>query len=253
MPREFRLVFDSIADDFDRFRPTYSPALYEALIPRAGIGPGCFLLELGPGTGQATEPLLRTGCNYLGIELGKHLAARLKEKFGHYSNFSLIRDDFITHDFGAQRFDVILSAATIQWIPPEIAFDKTFRLLKPGGMLAMMMLHGDYRSHNEALYQRIQQVYAHYWKPEEPYRIRFPYDSAPDYGYTDYIRQEFPGSRVMDADTFAAHAGTHADHITIPEPYRTAFFAGLRDAVNEHGGSVTWHDTHVLITAKKPL
>lgn len=253
MPPEFRLVFDTIPDQFDRYRPTYCDALYADLIPYAGIGPGISVLELGPGTGQATEPILRTGCDYHAIELGENLAARLWEKFGHYSNFHLVRDDFITHDFGDQQFDMIFSAATIQWIPEEIAFTKTFRLLKPGGTLAMMMIHGDYRSGNEELYQRIQQVYAQHWKPKEPYRIRFRYDSAVDYGYRDYNRREYKSSRIMDADTFAAHAGTHADHINIPEPDRTLFLQGLRDAVNEYGGSITYRDTHVLITAKKPL
>lgn len=42
------------------------------------------------------------------------------------------------HDFGNQKFDMIYSAATIQWIPEEIAFSKAFDLLKPGGTLAMM-------------------------------------------------------------------------------------------------------------------
>jgi hypothetical protein len=39
----------------------------------------------------------------------------------------------------------------------------------------------------------------------------------------------------------------------IPEPYRTPFFAGLRNAVAENGGKVVFEDTHVLYLAKKPF
>ena len=78
------------------------------------------------------------------------------KKYGVRDNFHLIHDDFITHDFGAQQFDMIYSAATIQWIPEEIAYTKTFQLLRPGGVLAMMLTRGDYKTPNEALYNEIQ-------------------------------------------------------------------------------------------------
>ena len=76
---ELRKVFDTIPEQFDRFRPRYCPALFEDLIAYAGIGPGKTVLELGPGTGQATDPILNTGCDYHAIELGEHLYQKMKE------------------------------------------------------------------------------------------------------------------------------------------------------------------------------
>ena len=96
---EFRKIFDAIPDAFDKYRPRYSEALFADLIAYADVGAGKAVLELGPGTGQATEPILRTGCDYHAIELGEHLAAKMVENFGHYPNFSITCDDFITHDF----------------------------------------------------------------------------------------------------------------------------------------------------------
>ena len=55
---EFRKIFDTIPEQFDRYRPRYCPALFEYLIHDAGIGPGKRVLEIGPGTGQATDPIL---------------------------------------------------------------------------------------------------------------------------------------------------------------------------------------------------
>ena len=57
---EFRKVFDTIPEQFDRYRPRYSPELFSELIAYAAIGPGKRVLELGPGTGQATDPILNT-------------------------------------------------------------------------------------------------------------------------------------------------------------------------------------------------
>ena len=74
---EFRRIFDTIPDQYDQFRPRYSPDLFEYLINFTQLGPEKTVLELGPGTGQATEPILETGCDYHAIELGEHLFAKM--------------------------------------------------------------------------------------------------------------------------------------------------------------------------------
>ena len=251
---EFRKVFDTIPEQFDRFRPRYSPALFADLIAYAAIGPDKTVLELGPGTGQATDPILTTGCDYHAIELGEHLYAKMQEKYGRFPNFHIVNADFITHDFGGQTFDLVYSAATIQWIPEETAFSKTFSLLRPGGVLAMMLTQGDYRTPNEALYEKIQQVYAAYFKPETSYAHgAFRYDSAVNYGYTDFEKREYHGQREFTAEEYVAFCGTHCDHLVIPEPYKTPFFSGLRNAVLEAGNRIVFNDTFVLYLAKKPI
>lgn len=251
---ELRSVFDTIPEQFDRYRPRYTPELFADLIAFAGIGPGTSVLELGPGTGQATEPVLHTGCDYCAIELGGNLAAKMREKYGSCRNFSLIQDDFITHDFGDRKFDVIYSAAAIQWIPEEIAFAKTFDLLFPGGTLAMMLTRSDLRSANEELYQKIQKVYSACFKPAIEYPHRgFGYGNAVCYGYTDFEKREYPRQRVLTAEEYAAYCGTHCDHIVVPEPDRSRLFDGLRSAVLEAGNRMVILDTHVLYLARKPL
>lgn len=251
---EFRKIFDTIPDQFDKYRPRYCAELFADLIEYAGIGPGKTVLEIGPGTGQATEPILNTGCDYHAIELGENLFEMMKSKYGKYPNFSIVNDDFITHDFGSQRFDMIFSAATIQWIPEDIAFTKTYELLKPGGTLAMMMTRGDYKTPNEDLYNKIQQVYSEYFKPEIEYKHGgFVYTNASNYGYSEVEKREYYGKRVFTADEYVAFCGTHCDHIVIPEPYKRKFFSGLREAVLEAGDRIVFHDTHVLYLAKKQI
>lgn len=251
---EFRKVFDTIPEQFDQYRPRYCAELFADLIAYAKLCPGKSVLELGPGTGQATDPILNTGCDYNAIELGENLYKMMKRKYGRHSNFSIVNGDFITHDFAGQKFDMIYSASTIQWIPEKIAFSKTFDLLKPGGTLAMMLTIGDYKTPNEALFQKIQQVYSAYFKPEIEYRHgTFKYVNAPNYGYTDFQRREFHGRRAFTADEYVSFCGTHCDHIVIPEPCKSKFFSALKETVLQAGNRVVFHDTFVLYLAKKPL
>ena len=122
---------------------------------------------------------MNTGCDYHAIELGEHLFEKMKSKFGSRANFDIVNDDFITHDFGNQTFDMIYSAATIQWIPEEIAFSKTFNLLKSGGTLAMLLTKSDYRAPNPRLADKIQKIYDEYFKPAEQYTHgKFHYENA---------------------------------------------------------------------------
>ena len=118
----------------------------------------------------------------------------------------------------------------------------------------MMLTRSDYRTPNEALYEKIQQLYAQYYKPDIPYTHGgFRYDHAPDYGFVDFSEHDFRGRREMDPDEYVSFCGTHCDHIVIPEPLKTAFFEGLRKAVAENGGKVVFEDTYVLYLAWKPL
>ncbi|MCR4740114.1 MAG: methyltransferase domain-containing protein [Lachnospiraceae bacterium] len=250
---EFRRVFDMIPDQFDRFRPGYSDDLFAFLNDRAGTGPGKRVLEIGPGTGQATEPVLLTGCEYHAIELGRQLYRKMEEKYGRLPNFNIVNDDFITHDFGDMKFDMIYSAATIQWIPEETAYSRTFELLKPGGILAMMFISSEYRSDNVSLYEKIQALYDRYYKPDIPYEHgNFNYTAAPGYGYSGVERYEFKGQRVFTAEEYVGFTGTHCDHIVIPEDVRREFFEKLGNAVTEAGDRIVFNDTCVLYLAKKP-
>lgn len=251
---ELREIFDTIPQQFDRYRPRYSPELFRDLIAYAKLGPGRSALEIGPGTGQATDPVLNTGCDYHAIELGENLTEKMREKYGAYPNFSIVHDDFITHDFGERQFDLVYSAATIQWIPEEIAFCKTYMLLKPGGTLAMMLTREDLKAANGQLYDRIQQVYSQHFKPDIPYIQRgFGYENAPRYGFMDFEKREYRDSRVFNAEEYVGYCGTHCDHMTIPEPHRSRFFGGLHQAVLEAGDRIVYQDTLVLYLARKPV
>jgi SAM-dependent methyltransferase len=63
-------VFDSVAELYDRVRPAYPPAVIDDV---AALGPR--ILEIGPGTGQATRALVERGAEVTAVERGPQLAA----------------------------------------------------------------------------------------------------------------------------------------------------------------------------------
>ena len=247
-----RKVFDTIPEQFDRWRLRYTPELFQFLVSRCSLGQGTRCLEIGPGTGQATDFALDAGCDYTAIELGEHLAAVMRGKYGNRPNFTLIEGDYELHPFAKESFDFVYSAAAIQWINPQIAFSKSFDILKPGGHLAMFFLRGDYQTPNPALYRDIQKVYDEHYHTDAPYRQRFPYRDAPKYGFETEEEFSFPSTRCYTADEYVEYIHTHSDHIMLQEDSKQAFYGGIRDAILRHGNKIEFLDTFMLYLCRKP-
>src|SRR5262249_682032 len=56
-----RQTFGTVAERYDRARPTYPAGVYDDLAALAAVPPGGRILEIGPGTGKATVELARRG------------------------------------------------------------------------------------------------------------------------------------------------------------------------------------------------
>jgi ubiquinone/menaquinone biosynthesis C-methylase UbiE len=249
---DFRKVFNSIPEEFDKWRTRYCDELFADVIEYSMLDSGKTALEIGPGTGQATEPILKTGCSYLAIELGENLSEYTKNKFSSYDNFQIVNADFETYDFGRQKFDLVYSAATIQWIPEEIGFPKVYCLLKSNGTFAMMFTRTDFKSPNEALYLKIQEVYEKYFHPETEYTCSLAYDNVVNYGFVDFECRHYHKIREYCADDFISWTIIQAPHLTLPEPHKSKFIAGVRDAIMGFGNKITLLDDIVLYLARKP-
>ena len=76
--RRRRASFDNVSDVYNRVRPGYPPELFDDLFGLLPARPS--VLEVGPGTGQATRDLLRHGASVHAIEIGPAMAKRLRQE-----------------------------------------------------------------------------------------------------------------------------------------------------------------------------
>lgn len=249
--KDHRLVFDAIPEQFDRWRARYCPELFDAIVKTCGLGPGKRCLEIGPGTGQATDFALDAGCDYLAVELGAHLAQKMREKYADRPNFSLLNADFETCPLEKDAFDLVYSAATIQWLNQDVAYRRCYEILREGGYLAMFMMVGNYEDSNPALYREIQRLYDTRFDSAQPYRQKFDYMSGGAYGFTFLEKREFPGRREYTADEYIEYIGTHSDHITLREHARKPFLDGVREAILRHGNRIVFDDRYMLYLYRK--
>ena len=131
-----RVVFDQDAERYDRARPGYPSAVFDDLAALAGIGPGCRVLEIGCGTGQATVPLAERGCEIVAVELGAELADVARRNLARFPAVQVVTAAFERWPLPPDPFDVVLSATAFHWIDPAVRVVKSADALRPGGTLA---------------------------------------------------------------------------------------------------------------------
>ncbi len=131
-----RNLFSSDVVAYDFGRPGYPDRVYELLQQVCGLGAGTEVLEIGPGTGQATSRLLDYGAKVTAVELGTEMAAALETKYqGH--NLIVEVGAFEDVHLEPEAFDLIVAATSFHWIPPETGIPRCADLLRPGGWLAL--------------------------------------------------------------------------------------------------------------------
>ena len=71
----------------------------DGIIEHAGVCKDDLIIEIGPGLGSLTSPLLENAGKVICIELDPKMVSILKDRFSLYENFELINDDVLKVDF----------------------------------------------------------------------------------------------------------------------------------------------------------
>ncbi len=255
-------TFDTVVEAYEKMRPEYPKELYEAIFAYIPVGESSRVVEVGPGSGQATLPFLQTGCRLTGVECGPRFSALCREKFRDFPGFSVITGRFEHTPLEEGAYDLVFSASAFHWVPEEIGYPKVFVLLKSGGAFARFA-HHPFRGGDTALTEEIDRLYAAYYYPfypdKKPEAVR-EYTAeqarqraltAEAYGFEEIRYALFYRTRRFSAKEYVRLLGTYSDHIALDEPVRAEFFAKIEDAIDRHGG-IPLRDTMDLQLARKP-
>ena len=109
--------------------------IIEALGPRADET----IIEIGPGRGALTVPLLQRAGSLVAVEFDQNLIPLLTEKFSGQTNFKLIQSDALTVDFCA-AIHPDSSARVVANLPYNVATAILQRLIEQRHCLSEMVL-----------------------------------------------------------------------------------------------------------------
>jgi SAM-dependent methyltransferase len=140
--RSYGSLFDEIAEDYDRHRPTYPDVLVDRACEGVGIGPGAAVLEIGCGTGQLTRSLLARGLRVTAVEPGQQLIARARDQCNGVGDVQFVNARLENASLPRARYSAVFSASAIHWADPDVSWRKSADALVDGGSLALVSYFG---------------------------------------------------------------------------------------------------------------
>jgi SAM-dependent methyltransferase len=140
---EGRRLFGSDPAAYEAARPGHAERVYQVLVERCGLAQGARVLEVGPGTGQATRRLLALGASpLLALEPDPALAAHLRESLG--ARVEIRETTLEDADLAVAAYDLAAAASSFHWVDEDIGLARIAAALRPGAWFAMWWtLFGD--------------------------------------------------------------------------------------------------------------
>jgi SAM-dependent methyltransferase len=124
------------AAEYARLRPGYPDAALDAAVPTtAGT-----VLDLAAGTGKLTAPLLDRGYDVIAVE---PLPAMLAELRRTYPDAHAVAGTAEELPLAGGTVDTVVVGQAFHWFDRIRALDGIWRVLRPGGTLALLWNHDD--------------------------------------------------------------------------------------------------------------
>ncbi|WP_410788237.1 class I SAM-dependent methyltransferase [Kribbella sp. C-35] len=258
MSREsLRSTFGEDAELYDRVRPGYPGELYDDLAELLGERPK--VLEIGPGTGQATAAMVERGWSVTAVELSPGLAEVLQRKF---PTVEVIVADFDTWQLPAASYDLVISATAFHWLDPATRIQRCVDGLRPGGALAVVSTH-HVAGGSEQFFVDVQSCYDRF--TDDPAKDGLPAaDDVPKdpagLGETELFGSvEFRSYAWDAAYSTAAYLellSSYSGHRALTTDRRDGLYGCIGALIDAAGGSVTkryLNQLSVGISLNQPL
>jgi SAM-dependent methyltransferase len=228
------VVFGEDAASYERARPPYPREAVEHVL---GLVDARSAVEVGAGTGKATEAFARHGLEITCLEPSSEMAALLDAKA--LPGVTVVVATFEEwEDPSPHSYDLAYAAQAWHWVDRAVAYDKARSVLRPGGVLTLMW---NIPADRYSMFEEVYSAHAPHLLAESDDRIkrRDGHDWLEDMaaaGLTGLERFTRHWSAELTARAYRDLYSTYSDHMMLPEPARTALLDGLESTVGERGG-----------------
>ncbi len=156
-----KATFDSVADRYQQARPAYPDELYAELLSATGLRSGDRALEVGCGYGQGDLPACRAAASPSPASSPDHvLPGRHGATWPATRRVQVVQDAFEDwQPSGPERFDLVFAATAWHWIDPAVGYQLAWRLLRPGGHLAIWRTDHVFPPGGDPFFRDLQDVY----------------------------------------------------------------------------------------------
>jgi SAM-dependent methyltransferase len=269
--------FEDIAVAYDRARPGYPAAMFDALEADCALRASDRILEVGCGTGQATRSLAAREFEITCVELGESLASLARENLARHTNVIVEVGSFEDAELGSQAFDLVFSATAFHWVDPHVGYPKAARVLRPSGHLALVTNAHVAGGTQDQIADDVQDLHRRIAPEVGPWQFATVADVRARATTTDDIAELwsrvdrsfvtpprvahlferpklslFPWTADYDRDGYLAMLATQSIYVLMEPARRAELFAGMGDVIDDClDGRITKQYLAILATARR--
>ncbi len=152
--------FNHAAKLYDEVRPSYPEEVINWIIKHTQIKDNDQLLEIAPGTGQATKQFAKRGYPIHAVELGNNLAELLMKNMKDYTvTVDVSSFEEWTTD---QQFPMMYCATAFHWLDPDIRYQKCHSLLEDDGYLVLIWNNAATGTTNPVMQKAFDELFRYY-------------------------------------------------------------------------------------------
>lgn len=261
LDRQFgREAFGHDPANYHAARPAYPDAVWALLRERAGLRAGIDILEIGAGTGLATDPLLAAAPRVVtAIEPDTRLAGFLRDRLDD-PRLEVIVSTFEESSLPDSGFDLVVSATAFHWLDAAPALRRIHKLLRPAGAIALIWNTSGDAGRADRFHTATEHLFAGHRSSPAGEGI-----SRPSYGLDTparltHLREAgfvpddpviLHGTLTLDAPGVRRLYATYSNVMALPADERERLLDGLAEvAAQEFAGAVTRNMTTSIFTAR---
>ncbi|MFE1286188.1 class I SAM-dependent methyltransferase [Streptomyces sp. NPDC058751] len=225
--------FNAAAAQYAANRPSYPPALFDAVEALAGRSlSGAKAADVGAGTGISTGLLHSRGADVLAVEPGPGMAAEFRRV---HPAIPIVRGSGDALPLASASMDFLTYAQSWHWTEPSRSVPEALRVLRPGGALALWWnteaLDVPWIEASARRAERFLGLDEKHRKAERsPSSVQPARALAADpTGTLSFTHRQVRWSRRVPVGTRLANVGSHSQFLVLGEEAVKEFFAEERN------------------------
>lgn len=130
--------FSNRVDDYVTYRPGYPGEIVGFLEKQYGLSSGNLLADIGSGTGISSELFLKNGYRVIGVEPNKEMREKSQDLLGSEPRFTAVDGTAEHTGLATGSIDALIAGQAFHWFDRDKTRQEFTRILKPGGLVALI-------------------------------------------------------------------------------------------------------------------
>jgi SAM-dependent methyltransferase len=243
--------FNAAAAQYAANRPSYPPALFDAIEELAGRSlTGARVADVGAGTGIATALLHARGAEVVAVEPGDGMAAQFRRA---HPDLAVVRGDGNDLPLLTDSVDFLTYAQSWHWTDTARAVPEACRALRRGGALALWW--NTYALDIPWIFGQVGRIAEHFKDYGAHPAVEVNGNGAratlaDPSGRLDFAHRVVRWSRRVSVDTHLANIGSHSMFLVAGEEHAGVFLTEERRILRElfpDGNVEETYDVELLV------